>query len=60
MALRIEDEETERLVARLAHEAGESKTATVRQAMLREWQRRENQRRRRRRAEMRRILDAGV
>jgi hypothetical protein len=60
MTLRIEDEETERLVARLAGEAGESKTATVRGALLREWQRRENLRRRRRRAELRRILDAGV
>jgi hypothetical protein len=56
MALRINDEGTERLVARLAEEAGETKTATVRQAVRREWERRDAQRRRQQRTEMRRMF----
>jgi antitoxin VapB len=34
MALNIKDQETERLVARLAEQTGETKTAAVRQAVM--------------------------
>jgi hypothetical protein len=56
MALRIEDDEFERLVAEMAAEAGETKKATVIQAMRLEWQRRRDLRRQRR-EELRRLYE---
>jgi hypothetical protein len=55
MTIYIKNEETERLVTELAAEAGESKLATVRQALLAERLRREDLRRRWR-EELRQLL----
>lgn len=59
MTIYIKNEETERLVAELATEAGESKLATVRQALLAERLRREDLRRRWR-EELRQLLADGI